>query len=130
MDSLEMTGQAFTGMTAQVIEFSESIVDMAGDLDTFRDAAENYYDKFFTDVEKQARLQDQLSATMSDMGESLPLARDGYRAVVESLDLTTKAGQVAPHAHSIAVDRETHRVYLPIENVDKHPVLRVMEPAH
>lgn len=39
-------------------------------------------------------------------------------------------GQVAPHAHSIAVDRETHRVYLPIENVDKHPVLRVMEPAH
>lgn len=39
-------------------------------------------------------------------------------------------GQVAPHAHSIAVDRETHRVYLPIENIDKHPVLRVMEPAH
>ncbi|HOD99409.1 MAG TPA: hypothetical protein PLT63_11605, partial [Syntrophales bacterium] len=34
MDSLEMTGQAFTGTTAQVIEFSESIVDMAGDLDT------------------------------------------------------------------------------------------------
>lgn len=38
-------------------------------------------------------------------------------------------GQVAPHAHSIAVAPETHRVYLPLENVDNHPVLRVMAPA-
>lgn len=34
----------------------------------------------------------------------------------------------APHAHSIAVDPTTHRVYLPIENVDGKPVLRIMAP--
>jgi DNA-binding beta-propeller fold protein YncE len=32
----------------------------------------------------------------------------------------------APHAHSVAVDPTTHRVYLPLENVNGHPVLRVM----
>lgn len=34
----------------------------------------------------------------------------------------------APHAHSVAVDPETHLVYLPLENVDGRPVLRVLEP--
>jgi DNA-binding beta-propeller fold protein YncE len=43
----------------------------------------------------------------------------------------TKVGEsrVAPRAHSVAVAPDTHRVYLPLENVDKHPVLRVMEPT-
>jgi len=41
-----------------------------------------------------------------------------------------KLGQVylAPNAHSIAVDSQTHRVYVPLENIDGRPVLRVYEP--
>jgi hypothetical protein len=39
-------------------------------------------------------------------------------------------GFLAAHAHSVAVDPSTHRVYFPLENVDGHPVLRVMEPKH
>lgn len=35
----------------------------------------------------------------------------------------------APHAHSVAVDPATHRVYLPLENVSGRPVLRAMVPA-
>jgi DNA-binding beta-propeller fold protein YncE len=34
-----------------------------------------------------------------------------------------------PSAHTIAVDPETHRVYLPLENVHGHPVLRIMQPG-
>jgi DNA-binding beta-propeller fold protein YncE len=33
----------------------------------------------------------------------------------------------APHAHTVAVDPRTHRVYLPLENIDGHPLLRVLE---
>ena len=33
-----------------------------------------------------------------------------------------------PHAHTVAVDPRTHRVYLPLENVDGHPVLRILTP--
>jgi DNA-binding beta-propeller fold protein YncE len=32
----------------------------------------------------------------------------------------------APHAHSVAVDPRTHRVYLPLENIEGRPLLRVM----
>jgi DNA-binding beta-propeller fold protein YncE len=35
----------------------------------------------------------------------------------------------APHAHTVSVDPRTHRVYLPLENVDGRPVLRIYEPA-
>jgi len=35
----------------------------------------------------------------------------------------------APHAHSVAVDTRTHRVYLPLENVSGHPLLRIYEAS-
>ncbi|HKF46681.1 MAG TPA: hypothetical protein VKB38_04935 [Terracidiphilus sp.] len=34
-----------------------------------------------------------------------------------------------PHAHTVAVDPKTHLVYLPLENVDGHPLLRIMRAA-
>jgi DNA-binding beta-propeller fold protein YncE len=34
-----------------------------------------------------------------------------------------------PHAHSVAVDPATHRVYLPLENVGGRPVLRILSPG-
>lgn len=34
-----------------------------------------------------------------------------------------------PHAHTVAVDPRTHRVYLPLQDVNRRPVLRILEPA-
>jgi DNA-binding beta-propeller fold protein YncE len=34
-----------------------------------------------------------------------------------------------PHAHTISVDPKTHLVYLPLENVDGHPLLRILRPV-
>jgi DNA-binding beta-propeller fold protein YncE len=33
-----------------------------------------------------------------------------------------------PNAHSVCVDPSTHEIFLPLENVDGHPVLRIMRP--
>jgi DNA-binding beta-propeller fold protein YncE len=33
-----------------------------------------------------------------------------------------------PHAHTVCADPKTHLVYFPLENVEGHPVLRIMEP--
>jgi DNA-binding beta-propeller fold protein YncE len=47
------------------------------------------------------------------------------------LDLATlrPIGEVrAPHAHTVSVDPRTHKVYLPLENIDGHPVLRIYQP--
>jgi YVTN family beta-propeller protein len=37
--------------------------------------------------------------------------------------------RVAAKAHTIAVDPGTHQIYLPLENVNGRPLLRVMQPA-
>jgi DNA-binding beta-propeller fold protein YncE len=34
-----------------------------------------------------------------------------------------------PHAHTVAVDSKSHLVYFPLENVDGHPLLRIMKPV-
>jgi DNA-binding beta-propeller fold protein YncE len=34
-----------------------------------------------------------------------------------------------PHAHTVSVDPRTHLVYFPLENVDGHPLMRIMRPA-
>jgi len=34
-----------------------------------------------------------------------------------------------PRAHTVAVDPKTHLVYFPLENVDGHPLLRIMRPG-
>jgi DNA-binding beta-propeller fold protein YncE len=33
-----------------------------------------------------------------------------------------------PHAHTVCVDPNTHLVYFPLENIDGHPLLRIMQP--
>jgi DNA-binding beta-propeller fold protein YncE len=34
-----------------------------------------------------------------------------------------------PHAHTVCVDPNTHLVYFPLENIDGHPLLRIMAPT-
>jgi DNA-binding beta-propeller fold protein YncE len=36
--------------------------------------------------------------------------------------------EVGPNSHTVAVDSETHKVYLPLKNLDGKPVLRIMIP--
>jgi hypothetical protein len=33
------------------------------------------------------------------------------------------------HAHTVCADPKTHLVYFPLENIDGHPLLRIMEPV-
>lgn len=37
--------------------------------------------------------------------------------------------RIAPEAHTVSVDPRTHLVYLPLQNVDGRPVLRIMAPV-
>jgi YVTN family beta-propeller protein len=36
-------------------------------------------------------------------------------------------GYIGPHAHTIGVDQQTHLVYLPLQNMNGHPVLRIAQ---
>jgi len=50
-----------------------------------------------------------------------------FRESGKSLSLEGKL--FLPHGHTISVDSETHLVYFPLQNLDGHPVLHIMEPS-
>ena len=43
--------------------------------------------------------------------------------------LVSEGSLAMPHAHTVSVDPQTHSVYFPLQNVDGHPVLRIMAPG-
>ncbi len=95
LETLSKTNQMFWGSTQSIIAFSETLIEMAGGLDKLTEAVSVYYDKFFSDEEKQVRLQKQLTDTLLEMNLILPNTRAGYRDLVEGLNLQAEAGQKA-----------------------------------
>ncbi|NUQ20142.1 MAG: YncE family protein [Gemmatimonadaceae bacterium] len=49
--------------------------------------------------------------------------------VAEGAELRPLGELRLPHAHTVAVDPRTHRVYLPLESLGGRPVLRILAPA-
>ena len=43
--------------------------------------------------------------------------------------LIPQGGISMPHAHTVSVDPGTHLVYFPLQDIDGHPVLRIMKPS-
>jgi len=58
-------------------------------------------------------------------------AESGTVTVLEENGRELKAmGQFSmSHAHTVSVDPKTHIVYFPLENINGHPLLRIMRPA-
>ena len=113
-----------------IIEFSDAIVQAMGGLNEFKKSWQAFFDAFYSDAEKQARLKDQLFSTMAgDTGQltdvftlkapkltkaqkkagetvqslypdfdpyatlkTLEASREGYRKVLESININTQAG--------------------------------------
>jgi len=65
-------------------------------------------------------LQRLFVATESDVVSIFQL-HDGSLAKLEDL-------VIAPHAHTISVNTENHEVYMPLQNIAGHPVLRILLP--
>lgn len=91
-DVLSSTGKTVTG---DAIALSQALIEIAGSLEGLTDSAKTYYDAFFTDAEKFADLTAKLSGALGSVNLELPATRQGYRALVESLDLTTQSGKEA-----------------------------------
>ena len=99
LKALEMTGKAFSGTAMEAVALSESLIRIAGGLDKLQEAASTYYDKFFTDEEKQIDRHRSLLGIVEELNKSLPVlnfalsaTRQGYRAQVEAMEEAMYAG--------------------------------------
>jgi hypothetical protein len=72
---------------------ASSLADLFGGLDAFTQASTAYYQAFYTEAERTATAERQLTAALQALGLQLPATREGFRALVEAQDLTTEAGR-------------------------------------
>ena len=92
LEALKMTGRAFEGTAQEAVDFSQALIEIAGDFEVLMDAFTAYHDAFFTDAEKQIQLYEKLTEAFGDLDLDLPDTRQGFRSLVEGLDLTTESG--------------------------------------
>ena len=90
---LNMINVKFQGTTMELIDLSQSLIDLAGGLDVLQDQVSSYYGSFFSDSEKMMRQFQLLNKGLGDFNLSLPTTRAGFRDLVEGIDLSTEAGK-------------------------------------
>lgn len=86
-------GKSGLSIANNAIAISDALVQATGGLKEFQAAFDKYYQKFYTDAERNLYLQKSLASQLSDVNLILPKTRMGYRDLIESLNINNKADQ-------------------------------------
>lgn len=86
--AIELSGLKLTAKN--VIKASDAIVQNAGSIQELQKQVGGYLDKFYSDAERQALGLKKLNGQLLALGLVLPVSREGYRKLIESLDLNNK----------------------------------------
>ena len=99
LDALEIP---FTAVGDSALKIADQLVEAAGGIETFQTQAGYYYGQFYTEEERKQQVLDTVTGQVSEWNETLELTgsaaidtRAEFRQYIESLDLTTEAGQRA-----------------------------------
>lgn len=112
--SLKSIGMTFGSVGSASLAAREKLLDLAGGLDAFTSQVSFFYDHFLSDSQKFAMEQAQVTAAFQSMGAAMPTTISGFTQLVQSLDLSTDAGQqmfealmqIAPAFYDVATAAE------------------------
>lgn len=83
----------FDASASGALRAADSIAQLAGGVDQLATLQDSYYQAYFSDAERAANLQRELTQALAEMGYALPSTRDGFRALVEQQNQLTESGQ-------------------------------------
>ncbi|MCG7589670.1 MULTISPECIES: EF-hand domain-containing protein [unclassified Halomonas] len=83
----------FDASAAGALRAADSIAQMAGGVDQLASLQDSYYTAFFSDAERAADLQQDVAASLREMGLALPSTHEGFRQLVEQQNRLTESGQ-------------------------------------
>ena len=75
------------------IQIAQSVIELTGGAEKFRDLTNTFFSEFFTQEEQIARLQNSLTEATEQLGLSMFSTREEFRGAVEAIDITTEEGQ-------------------------------------
>jgi tape measure domain-containing protein len=94
LDNLGLQLNRFAGVTKEIeLEVAQSIIELMGGIEQFQSATAEYFAEFYSEQEQLAAITKSAAAQFASLGIAMPTSRDGFKDLVDSLDLTTEAGQ-------------------------------------
>lgn len=92
--SLGLELSRFGGVTAEVqVQVAQSLIELMGGIEEFSSATSDYFAAFYSESEQMAYMQKVINEQFKSLNIALPGSRDGFKELVDGLDLTTDAGQ-------------------------------------
>lgn len=91
--ALDALGFELLDLSVGGMAAADNLVQAFGGLDQLSTGIAAYYDAFYTDGEKLEKLGDSLNQQFNALGVAMPKTREGFRQLVDGLDLTSAASQ-------------------------------------
>ena len=85
-------GYTFKEISIAGADAASDLVDAFGGLEQFKASTAQYFNLFYSDAEKQAAALANIGEAFAELDLALPATKEGFRAMVEAIDLTTVAG--------------------------------------
>lgn len=92
---LDVLGQKLLDVSLAGGNTASQLADAFGGLENMATASKSFYETYYTEAERTARSQEDLTKALGQFGIALPASKDAFRGVATSLDLTTDAGRKA-----------------------------------
>lgn len=87
-------GVSFDATGLSAIAIQQNVAELSGGMDKLADNLKTYYEEFYSEQERSAKQMELLTAEMKHLGyDIVPASREAFRNLVESIDLSTDAGQ-------------------------------------
>lgn len=94
----DLMGKTMTGVFGEdnangILYASDAFVKLFGSIDAFNASFSAYYSNFYTQAEQVGQAWDDMEKNFSMLGVAMPTTRAEFRALVDSLDLSTESGR-------------------------------------
>jgi len=84
-----------SGNANRVLLLSDALVQMFGGIDALNTSFSAYYANFYSQEEQRAQAMEDMGKAFTSLNVAMPTTREGFRALVDSLDLATVGGQTS-----------------------------------
>jgi hypothetical protein len=92
-NSFDVLGKELLSLSLTSGDSASKLVDLLGGMDAFKATTSSYYEAFYTEGERNAKLLEQLTGSFDKMGVALPDSLQTYRDLVNAQDVNTESGR-------------------------------------
>ena len=89
----DMLGVSLLKLGIEGVGANEALVSLFGSISNFETATSNFYDKFYSDEEKNNKRLEQLGQVFGRLGINVPDTIESYKKLVQGIDVSTAYGQ-------------------------------------